>query len=179
MDCLTPSNICYLRALKLYGFPELHLIVMHEYDLLIHFLKKIKKHGSKYRSIMFSLQKTWGNYFNVLNVGADTENNFIKFFSLHWARAVHKKVLFFLHDLFFAWWLHCLHAQHDAIVSKLCFYVYATFLTIFSCWHFCFNSMFLDAFILYMLLWWYTFISNFLIFVVLFLVLLIVVFVCV
>ena len=96
MDCVTPSNICFLRALKLYGFPELHLIVMHEYHLLIHFLKKIKKHGSKYRSIMFSLQNTWGNFFNVLNVGADTENNYIKFFSLHWARAVHEKVFFYM-----------------------------------------------------------------------------------
>ena len=92
--------------------------------------QRIQKHGSKCRSIIFMFNKIFGKRFKVVQVFAETSDNFIKPFFLHRAGTVHANYCL-LYDCFFICSFVCFHSWDNTticLLSIICFYVYAFFL---------------------------------------------------
>ena len=106
-------------------------------------LKRMQKQGSKNRSIIPMLNKTFVKHFNVFKVSRDASANFIKLFSLPWIITIRIHVcllyslfllffVFLLVCLFFCVWLSCFYCL---CFIYLCFYVF-WLICVPMCWHF-------------------------------------------
>ena len=80
--------------------------------------QRIQKHGSKYRSIIFMFNKIFGKRFKVIQVFAETSDNFIKPFFLHRAGTVHANYCL-LYDCFFICSFVCFHSWDNTTNTPL------------------------------------------------------------